>query len=334
MRRWSSLSCLVLFFLLGFAFRSPAPLVYRPGIGWIYEPVGGANWMRLRAKDQLDVAQEAFDKKDYSLAKTAAQWVVTQWPRSDYAPKAQYLLARCLEEGRQDEKAFKAYQKLIEKYPEAANYDEVLQRQFEICNRFLNGQRFRLWGYIPTFPSMEKTVGLYEQLIKNGPYSSIAPQAQMNIGAARERQSRFLNDNEPFEQAAKAYELAADRYHDQPQVAADAMFREGVAYERQARTAEYDQDTAEQAINTLVEFMQRFPDDPRVKEAQKLISSLKTEQAHGSFLIAQYYDSKKQWRGARIYYNEVVRDNPDSPYKDYSLQRIAALNLLIEGAGK
>ena len=243
MKRWSSLFCLVLFFLLGFAFRSPAPFVYRPGIGWIYEPVGGANWMRLRAKDQLEVAQTAFDKKDYSLAKTAAQWVVTQWPLSDYAPQAQYLLARCREEAGQDEMAFKAYQKLLEKYPKAANYDEVLQRQFDICNRFLNGQRFKLWGYIPTFPSMEKTVGLYEQVIKNGPYSSIAPQAQMNIGAARERQSRFLNDNEPYEQAAKAYELAADRYHDQPQVAADAMFREGVAYEKQARTAEYDQDT-------------------------------------------------------------------------------------------
>src|SRR5580698_8839578 len=128
MNRWPKLSGLVLFFLLAFAFRSPAPLVYHPGIGWVYEPVGGANWMRLRAKDQLDVAQEAFDKKDYGLAKVAAQWVVTQWPLSDYAPQAQYLLARCREEARQDELAFKAYQKLLEKYPKAANYEEVLRR--------------------------------------------------------------------------------------------------------------------------------------------------------------------------------------------------------------
>ena len=161
MNRWSKCSCLLLFFLLGFALRSPAPFVYRPGIGWVYEPVGGANWMRLRAKDQLEVAQAAFDKKDYSLAKTAAGWVITQWPLSVYAPQAQYLLGRCLEESRQDELAFKAYQKLLEKYPEAANYEEVLKRQLEICNRFLNGQRFKLWGYIPTFPSMDKTVALY-----------------------------------------------------------------------------------------------------------------------------------------------------------------------------
>ena len=40
----------------------PAPLVYRADEGWTYEPVGGAKWQRARAKDQLEVAQAAFDK--------------------------------------------------------------------------------------------------------------------------------------------------------------------------------------------------------------------------------------------------------------------------------
>ena len=80
--------------------------------------------------------------------------------------------------------------------------------------------------------------------------------------------------------------------------------------------------------------IQRYPDDPRVKQAQGLINSLKAEQAHGSFLIAQYYYGKKQWWGAQVYYSEVVKDYPDSPYKDISLQRIAELKLLNAKAGK
>ena len=82
------------------------------------------------------------------------------WALSDYAPQAEYLLARCYEALHQDEYAFKEYQNLLEKYPKSSNYDDVLQRQFAICNRFLNGQRFKLWGYIPTFSSMDKTVDL------------------------------------------------------------------------------------------------------------------------------------------------------------------------------
>ena len=161
MKRWLQPFALTGFFLLAFVSRSPAPLTYTPGEGWTYEEAGGAGaWRRVRAKDQLDVAQAAFDKKDYSLARKAAFRTENTWPLSDYAPQASYLLARCFEAAGQDEKAFNQYQKLIEKYPKAANYEDVLQRQFAICNRFLKGERFRLWGYIPTFPSMDKTVDL------------------------------------------------------------------------------------------------------------------------------------------------------------------------------
>lgn len=46
--------------------RAPAPLIYTPGEGWRYEKVGeDRKWMRARAKEQLQVAQEAFDRSVY-----------------------------------------------------------------------------------------------------------------------------------------------------------------------------------------------------------------------------------------------------------------------------
>src|SRR5579872_1785667 len=113
MKRWFVRLALIALCVVAFPFRSPAPLIYRPGEGWTYEPVGGeGKWRRGRAQPQLQVAQEAFDKKDYSLALKAARFVVRNWPLSDYAPQAEYLAARCYEEKGQDEKAFKEYQKL------------------------------------------------------------------------------------------------------------------------------------------------------------------------------------------------------------------------------
>src|SRR6185369_4757949 len=129
-------------------FRSPAPLIYTPGEGWVYEPVGGEGaWQRTRAKDQLIVAQDAFDKKDYGLALKASRRTVKAWPLSDYAPQAQYLVGRCYEAKGMDERAFKEYQKVLEKYPKFINCEEVLKRQYEIANRFLAGQWFRLWDH-------------------------------------------------------------------------------------------------------------------------------------------------------------------------------------------
>lgn len=304
-------------------FRSPAPLIYTPGEGWRYEPAGGGgNWQRTRAKDQLIVAQDAFDKKEYGLALKAARRVVNIWPLSDYAPQAQYLVGRCYETKGLDEKAFKEYQKLIEKYPRAVHYEEVLQRQYEIACRFLGGEWFRVWDLIPLYKSMDKTADLFDKIVKTGPYSSVAPQAQMKIGETREKQSNFPD-------AAKAYELAADRYNDRTQIASEALYREGLAYKKEAATAEYDQSTAGQSITVFTDFITLYPDDSRVPEAQKIIAGLRKEQARGNLEIAKYYEKRSRPEAARIYYNEVVNlslGEAKSPYAEEAKARLAAIN--------
>lgn len=311
---------LILTFLLAFPFRSPAPLIYRPGEGWTYEPHGSeGKWRRTRAKDQLDVAQAAFDKKDYGLALKSARRVVKVWPLSDYAAQAQHLVARSYDAKGNSEKAFKEYQRLIEKNPRGASYDEVIKRQDQIADQFLAGKWFKLWGVIPFFRSMEKTAEMYTKIVKNGPFSDVAPQAQLKVGAAREKQKNY-----PL--AAKAYELAADRYHDRPAIATEAIFRQGLAYQKQAQKAEYDQNTAAQSIAAFTDFMTLYPDEPRVPQAQKIIADLKTEQAAGNYKIAKFYDKRLKWDGAKVYYNEVVLTDPNSPFAAYSRERIEQLN--------
>ena len=310
---------------LAFPCTCPAPLIYRPGEGWTYEAVGsGGKWQRARAEDQLQVAQAAFDKKDYSLALKAARRVVSVWPFSDYAPKASYLVGRCYEAKGKDEKAFKEYQKLVSKSPRLDNYDEIVKRQYEITNKYLAGKWFKLWGFIPFFPSMDRTAEMYTKIVSTGPYSEVAPQAQLKIGAAREKQSNYA-------MAAKAYELAADRYHDRPQVAADALFKQAKAYQKQAQTADYDQTAAGQSIAVFTDFMTLYPNDARGDEAQKIIASLKTEQARGNYQTAKFYEKYGKLAGALVYYNEVLLTDPNSQYANEAKERIDTLKKRIQG---
>jgi outer membrane protein assembly factor BamD len=317
--------------LLGFPLESWAPLVYRPGEGWVYESPGReGKWTRVRATDQLEVAQQAFAKKDYSLALKAARRTVKVWPLSDSAPRAQYLLGRSYQAKGQLEKAFKAYQLLLEKYPKVQNYQEVVERQFEIANEFLAGRWFRLLGYLPFFPSMERTAGFLEKVIKNGPFSPVAARAQINIGAARERQTSWFNRVDGFKEAVTAYEKAADRYHENPDVASEALFKAGRAYFKQASKADYDQSVAGKAIATFGDFLTLYPDDPRGPEARRMIAMLKTEQARGAFSIALYYEKRKKWTAARIYYNEATIKDPGSSYAQVAKQRMEAIKDLLQ----
>jgi outer membrane protein assembly factor BamD len=302
-----------------FPFRSPAPLIYSPGEGWYYQPFGtAAGWQRTRAKDQLDVAQRAFDTHDYSLALRAAHRVVRVWPLSDYAPHAQYLVGRCLEASGKDEMAFDAYQVVVEQYPKSAEYQDVLWRQYAIARRFLLGEWPKLWGYLPYPLSMDQPADMFGKIVSSGPYSDVAPHAQLRIGAAREKQK-------DYPAAVKAYETAADRYQNQPVIVADALYREGISYAKEAATAEYDQNTAAQAIAVFTDFMTLYPDDRRAPQAQRIITMLKSQQVQGNFKIAQFYENGKKWDGAVIYYNEVLQLDPNSRYAALARQRIEVL---------
>ena len=54
------IACVVLF-----PFRAPAPLTYTPGEGWYYESYGeSTKWQRVRAKDQLEVAQQSLAERE------------------------------------------------------------------------------------------------------------------------------------------------------------------------------------------------------------------------------------------------------------------------------
>jgi len=306
--------------------RSPAPLMYVPGEGWYYEPFGeNAHWQRSRAKDQLQVAEDAFTAKSYSVTIRAASRVLRVWPLSDYAARAAYLLGRCQEVDGKDEAAFNSYQKIIEKYPKSAEYNEVLWRQFGIASRFLDGEWFKLWNTIPLYTSMDETAKLFEKVVANGPHSEVAPHAQLKVGAAREKQKNY-------EDAVKAYDLAADRYHDQPKISADAMYRSAVSWEKQADTAEYDQSSAAQAIAAYTDFTVVFPDDPRAADAQKAMVKLKAEQVRGSFTIAQFYEQSHKWAGAIVYYNDVLQLDANSPLAEQSRQRIEILKPRLPSA--
>lgn len=328
MNRRFLLSLFVAAGVLSFPYICPAPIIFRPGEGWTYEPVGSeGKWTRNRAKDQLQVAKEAFERRDYRTAQKAARRVEKVWPLSDYAGEAVYYVGRCYEARGIDQQAFKQYQKVLTRYPKAANYDEILKRQFDIATRFLGGQRFKLFGYIPFFPSMDKTAKYFEDIVRNGPYYETGPKAQLNVGAAREKKK-------DFEKAVLAYRQAVDRYHDWPDVASDALYKQGLAYNKQAKRAEYDQSVASQAIASFQDFRELYPKDKRVPETETLIRSLKLEQARGAYETARFYEKSRRWQGAVVYYNEVLIHDKESPYAAEARERIARLQPKADAQAK
>lgn len=305
--------CLLLVAMLCVAFpqRSPAPLIYQPGEGWTYQ---GASEIMDNPKDQLELGQKYEAKKNWDDAVASYLYILRKWPTTDQAQEAQYRIGLCREGTHDFYKAYLSYQRAINKWPSHPRFEDMMERMYRIGNLFLAGERQKVWK-IPTLPSMDKTVEIYEGLIRLGPQSKWASQAQFNIGLAREKQRAY-------DEAVSAYQKLIDRYPDCDQIEA-AYYQIGVAYEKGARRAEYDKSMADKAVEAFQEYLARYPKGDLASDAQQAIVKLQTEQARGLYEVAQFYEKSKKPKAAMIYYNDLIARFPDSRYTIVAKQRVA-----------
>jgi outer membrane protein assembly factor BamD len=296
---------------------APAVLIWRRGEGWSWEHEGvttGTN-----PADQLKIAQNLEAKKQYRNAISAYRRVVGRWPLSASAQDARLGEAECLGAIGYHYKAFQQYQELIKKHPNTPHFDTVLRRQFEIGNLFLAGERQKAWG-VRLLPSLDRCVEVYEQVVKNGPYSDVAPESQFRIGLAYEKQHDYLA-------AVHAYEKFLERYPKLP-LAEGAQFQIGWEYKKEAARSEYDQNAANQAIAAFTDFLLRYPRSDKVAVAEKYKVELKGEQSRGMFHIGQFYEKNGHYRSALIYYNDVIEKNPESNWAAQAKDKIVKLSPL------
>lgn len=68
-----------------------------------------------------------------------------------------------------------------------------------------------------------------------------------------------------------------------------------------------------------------IPQRPASGEGPGDDPELRTEQAQGAYRVAQFYEKKRRWDGARVYYNEVVSKDPNSELAAAARRRLTAL---------
>ena len=297
----------------------PAPLIWRKGEGWSYE--GSGMIIANNPKDQLEIARNFQTQKKFANAVTAYRRVIAHWPTSFSCQEARLGLAQSLTQLNYLYKAFKEYQSLIEKHPNSPYFDTAMQAQFDIANRFLNGEKHKVWR-LRIFNGLDKAVEIYEQIVKNGPFSKFGPAAQFRIGLVYEKEKDNIG-------AVHAYEKLLERYSKDP-LAEEAQFQIGWAYHSEAQRAEYDQNNANQAIAAFKDFLVRYPASAKAEQARQLLAELKQEQSKGLFQIGHYYEKNKNYRAALIYFNEVIEQNPRSDWANQAQRKLALLGPLAK----
>jgi outer membrane protein assembly factor BamD len=296
-----------------------AALVWRPGEGWVNES-SGQTLAASDAKAALQIARNMEAKEAWSDAAAAYRTIVRRWPLSSAAGEAQFKLGFMQEKSAEFWAAYQAYQKVVDKYPGSQFFDLAIERQFSIGNLYLAGEPQKIWK-IPLLPSMDKTVEIFQNVIDNAPYGPYAASAHFKIGLARENQQNWSK-------AIAAYVKLLDRYP-RSDLADDAQYQIGYAWYQASSDANYDQSAALKSIQAFEEFAVRYPNSEKIAQAGTYIDELTDRRVQGSFNIAKFYEGQDNFKAAVIYYNDVVRQGPETKQAIEAKKRIEKLRSKI-----
>ncbi len=270
---------------------------------WIWSPKTGS-WkspkqsVKPTPKGQLKVIQELYDGKKYQEALEESQKLIKHYPKAYEASEAQLFIGLSLEGMQKFYEGYKAYQKVIDKYPFSSRIDEIIERQLKIGQTFMSGEKRKAAGI--DLPVENPSIEIFRKVVENSPYGKHAAQAQYLLGMILKNVSRFQEAHDEFEKVVTTYP--------ESEWASPAKFQVADCASKIAPKAEYDQELTQEAKKKFEEFVKSQPDAALQEEARSQIDSLKEKEAQGNLHTAGFYEKQKKYDAARIYYQEIVNN--------------------------
>ncbi|MFA5410885.1 MAG: outer membrane protein assembly factor BamD [Candidatus Omnitrophota bacterium] len=284
---------------------------------WIWTPKTG-KWINPKTavkptpKEQFDLAKGLYEAKNYEEAKREFRKLLKAYPKSFEASESQYYLG-VIEEAQDNlYAAYQAYQKVVDKYPFSERIQEIIEHEFKIAEEFMEGKKRKSMGV--TLPVENPAIEIFNKVIENSTYGPLAAKAQYKLGLVLKSLLRYYEAEEAFNKVISNY---PDSEWQVPAKYQLALVRAAVS-----RGPDYDQGAAKEAERQFEEFVKEHPDSALSDKAEENISELREKEAESYYNIARFYEKQKAFDAAKVYYNDIISNSPNSPWSVKALERL------------
>jgi len=265
------------------------------------------------AQSQFQYAKELFDKKEYLRAIKEFQKVEKYFKGSKKASLALYYIGVCYENLKEDLKAFKVYKKLLESYPFFENLEEIYKRMYEIGERLEKKKSRKFLGLELEPPSLL----VFRTLAEEGAHTEYAMKALYKEGIILMRLNRFL-------EAQRCFKKITEEYSDS-KLAKLSKFWLALCKIKSSPKIEYAQQDLESAEKLLKEFLSECSEKELIESAKKELKFLRGKIAEKNYKIAQFYESQKAFNSAKIYYEYIIKNFPDTEWAKKAKEKLKQL---------
>lgn len=178
-----------------------------------------------------------------------------------------------------------------------------------------------------TYTTPQEAFGKGRALFEEGKYQQAVPYFQGVFSFGRTHQwaadaqlylARSYRNNKEYLLAANEYERFTRIYRVDPRLA-EANYEWAMTYYELSPPPALDQTDTKRAIEEFQLFIDRFPDNPLVADAQERIVELRSKLANKQFNTAKLYERRELYEAAALSYEAVFDLYPDTPWAQPAL---------------
>ncbi len=225
-------------------------------------------------------------------------------------------------------KAVRSYAGLIKQRPNTRFLDRVDERRFAIANHWLklieaHGDSVVIPNLRddqrPTNDTFGQAVALLDRIRFDNPAGKLADDATMAGAVAHFERGNFADADVLFSDLRENFASSEHQFK--------AHFLGLKCKQEVYEGIEYDGNALQEAEKIVREIQRLFPQEAQ-EQQEFLVNALKDvrlKKAARDFALAQYYDNHAEYRAARLYFDQVRREFPDTNLALESEGRLAEI---------
>ena len=244
------------------------------------------------------------DKNRNRSARRSYKKIWIKYPDSSQAPYALLETGKILADKGSWKKAYPTYQKIISLYPDYPEFNEVIEKQFEIATMLEEGSGPRFL-FLFRVRNYQGAIGGYELVVRNAPYHKLAPEALMNIALMHERKKSTYRAIDSLDRLIN--------YYPDNKLASDAYLKLADIFSSEVKGPAYDQGPTREAISYYEDFLILFSDSSKVSTGEQGLEKMNEVYARSKYQRGLfYYKYRKNYRAAKVFFNEAITVSPGS----------------------
>ena len=202
---------------------------------------------------------------------------------------------------------FKAIEALLTHYPDYANFQELVEREYELGTGYYRGTREPAYWqlrWIPLLTDDNKCAEIYAAALKRAPFLSQAPAARLRLAHLLDEEGKTKASLEQYRLILKDYPESREcRY---------AMLALANGLLILAERGDGDGQLLAEACEVMLKFRKTYPKAPENAWVDRHLLLYQDAQGKRLLDMAQYYDQNGRTDAARRYLAQILRDYPES----------------------